>query len=46
MQRGHWQPLKPELEDWFEKQIEEFALKENRSEKSSAEEWKNKYIFT
>ena len=46
MPRGHWQPLKLELEDWFEKQIQEFALKENWSKKLTAKEWKNKYIFT
>ena len=45
MPRGHWEPLKPELEDQFEKQIQEFSLKENRSEKLSVEEWKNRYIF-
>ena len=37
---------KPELEDWFERQIQEFSLKENRSERMSTKDWKNEYIFT
>lgn len=28
---GHWQPLKPELEDWFEKWIQEFSVSGNNS---------------
>ena len=35
-----------ELEDWFEKQIQEFYVKENLSTKLTTEKWKNKYIFT
>ena len=35
-----------ELEDWFEKQIQEFSVKENRNTKLTAEKWKKKYIFT
>ena len=46
MPRGHWEPLKPEIEDWFENKIQEFSLKEKQNKKLTAEEWKNKYIFT
>ena len=35
-----------EIEDWFEKQVQEFAVKENRSTKLTVEKWKNKYVFT
>ena len=40
-----WQPSKPELEDWFEKKIQEFSIKENISKNFSTEDWKHKYIF-
>ena len=46
MPRGRWRLEKLELEEWFEKQIQEFSIKENRSTKLIAEKWKNKYIFT
>ena len=45
MPQGRWRPEKPEIEDWFEIQIQEFFVKENRSTKLRTEKWKNKYIF-
>ena len=44
--REHWKPKKKEIEEWFEKQIQEFAIKENRGTRLTAEKWKNKYVFT
>ena len=41
-----WQPSNPKLEDWFEKKIQEFSLKENISKKMFVEDGKHKYIFT
>ena len=46
MKREFWKPERKEIEDWFERQIQEFAVKENRSEKLTAERWKNRYILT
>ena len=46
MPRGHWRLEKLELEDWFERQIHEFFVKENHNMKLTIEEWKKKYIFT
>ena len=46
MPRGHWRLEKLELEDWFERRIQEFSVKENHSMKLTVEKWKNKYIFT
>ena len=46
MPRSHQRPEKLELEDWFEKQIQEFFVKENHIMKLTTEKWKNKYIFT
>ena len=46
MPRGPWRPERVEIEDWFERQIQEFVVKENRSTKLKAKKWKNKYIFT
>ena len=34
-----------EIQDWFEKKIQEFAVKENRKKKLMAERWKNRYIL-
>ena len=46
MTREYWKPERKEIEDWFERHIQEFAVKENRSEKLMAERWKNMYILT
>ena len=46
MPRGPWRPERVEIEDWFERQIHKFTVKENHSTKLIAEKWKNKYIFT
>ena len=46
MPREHWRPERVEIEEWFEKQVREFSVKENRKTKSTTEKWKNKYIFT
>ena len=46
MPREHWRPKKKEIDEQFEKQVQEFAMKENRSMKLMVEKWKNKYIFT
>ena len=46
MTREYWKPERKEIEDWFEIQIEEFAVKENSSEKLTVERWKNRYILT
>ena len=45
MPRPYWKHKKKEINEWFENQVQEFAVKENRSVKLTAEEWKNKYIF-
>ena len=42
----HWRPEKKEIEEWFEKKVQEYAVKENRSTKFTTNKWKNKYIFT
>ena len=46
MTREYWKLERKEMEDWFERQIQEFAIKENQSEKLMAERWKNRYILT
>ena len=45
MTREYWKPKRNEIEEWFERKIQEFAVKENRSEKLMAERWKNRYIL-
>ena len=45
MPREHWRSERIEIEEWFEKQVQEFAVKENRNTKLTTEKWKNKYIF-
>ena len=44
--RPHWKPDRKEIDEWFEQQVQEFSVKENRSDRLTTEEWKNKYIFT
>ena len=46
MPRPYWKPEKKEIDEYFEKKVQEFAIKENHSKKLTAEEWKNQYIFT
>ena len=46
MTREYQKPERKEIEDWFERQIQEFAVKENCSEKLMAKRWKNRYILT
>ena len=46
MPREYWKPKKKEIEEWFEKKIQELAIKENRSTRLTAEKWKYKYAFT
>ena len=46
MTREYSKPERKEIKDWFERQIQEFAVTENRSEKLIAERWKNRYILT
>ena len=45
MTREYWKLERKEIEDWFEKKIQEFAVKENHSEKLTVERWKNRYIL-
>ena len=45
MKREYWKPERKEIEEWFEKQIQEFAIKENRSMRLTTENWKNRYIL-
>ena len=45
MTREYWKPERKEIEERFEKQIQEFAVKENRSMKLAVERWKNRYIL-
>ena len=45
MPRPYWKPERKEIDVWFEQQVQEFAVKENRSKRLTTEEWKNKYIF-
>ena len=45
MPRPYWKPESKEIDEWFEKKFQEFAMKENRSKRLTTEEWKNKYIF-
>ena len=46
MPRPYWKPKGKKIDEWFEQQIQEFAVKENRSKRLTAKERKNKYIFT
>ena len=46
MPRPYWKPERKEIDEWFEHQVQESAVKENRSERLTTEEWKYKYIFT
>ena len=46
MTREYWKPERREIKDWFERQIQKFVVKENRSEKLMEERWKNRYILT
>ena len=46
MKREYWKLERKEIKDWFERQIQEFTVKENRSEKLTTERWKNRYILT
>ena len=46
MTREYWKPGRKEIEDWFENQIQEFAVKESHIEILTAERWKNRYILT
>ena len=46
MTREYQKPERKEIEDWFKRQIQEFTVKENRSEKLTAKRWKNRYILT
>ena len=46
MARTHWRPEKKEIDQWFEKKIQEFAVRENCSAKLTTSKWNNKYIFT
>ena len=41
MPRLYWKPERKEIDEWFEHQVQEFAIKENRSESLTTEEWKN-----
>ena len=45
MPRPYLKPERKEIDEWFEKQVQEFAVKENCTKKLTAKEWKNKYIF-
>ena len=45
MPRTHWRPEKKEIDEWFEKHIQEVAVKENCNTKLMAERWKNRYIL-
>ena len=45
MARPYWKPKRKEIDEWFEQQVQEFIVKENRSKRLTTEEWKNKYIF-
>ena len=45
MAREYWKPERKEIEEWFENQIQEFAIKENRSMRLTMEKWKNRYIL-
>ena len=46
MPMPYWKPERKEVDEWFERQVQEFAVKENRSKRLTIEKWKNKYIFT
>ena len=46
MPRPYWTPKRKKIDEWFEQQVQEFSIKENRSERLTTEEWNNKYIFT
>ena len=46
MKIEYWKPKRKEIEEWFEKQIQEFVAKENRNTKLTTKKWKNKYILT
>ena len=41
----YWKLESKEIDEGFEQQVEEFAVKENRSESLTTKELKNKYIF-
>ena len=45
MPKPYWKPKKKEINEWFEKQVQEFIVKENCSANLTTEEWKNQYIF-
>ena len=45
MTREYWKPERKEIEEWFEKQIQEFAIKENRNTKLTTENGKKRYIL-
>ena len=40
-----WHPTKPEIEDWFDLKLREFAETENQNLKVSTTRWLNKYIY-
>ena len=45
MRSQYWKPKRKEIEEWLEKQFQEFAIKENYNTILTVEKWKNKYIF-
>ena len=45
MPRPYQNLEKKEINEWFEKQVQEFVIKENRNVNLTVKEWKNKYIF-
>ena len=41
----YWKPKRKEIDEWFEQQVQEFIVKENRSKRLTTEECNNNYIF-
>ena len=40
-----WHPTKPEIEDWFNLKLQEFAEAENHNMKLLTTRWLNRYIY-
>ena len=45
MPREYWKPKKKEIEEWFEKKLQEFVIKYNCNTRLTVKKWNNKYIF-
>jgi len=42
----HWNPIKKEIEEWWDLKLQEFVVQENKNPQVSKVDWLDRYIFT